>query len=864
MRNASHHRLGHLVVATLLIAAQVGPAKAESVVGTAGAANTRSTGAAGGNVRVIEIGEQIVANEKIETSTTGSVQLLFIDKTTLNIGPGSSVVIDKFVFNPVTTQGELAVTLGKGALRLVGGQATHTGGATIATPVAAIGVRGGIVTVTHGQKDGTKAFLGYGKLSMTSRCGGNVAATVSGAGCTPQTVFVTRPGFMVQTTGAGAAPSQPVKASAASITQTNIQLTSKAGQTGGSSAAPTDQQAAGYNVGTANSAAAPAVTVSLAQARGSAAAATTSLAQATQQSAQQGQQSTAATTTANIITPSPPPPQPAPPTPPKPPPTPAYPATAFVLTTNVDSKNLGQSQFPYLVASFVSSGANSISTPFYGYRGASAAGTTPNAPRAFQANFAVNGQGANQTSMISVMTASGENDPVNGRTFIGNFFGTSVADANPNDFNSWTRGFATSTPQSIALDSNLLPTGSFTTTQNSFKSSTATVTNGYANPPTQSFAYVLPANAQYNYLTNQTITRAATPAGLGADHPTETLQGYVGGLFGTYEYAPKGNQYNFVAGSPMYAVTNASGTPGDVSVSLMNGSRLEAVFNVAAITQSFPANNPNFGANSLKVAQYRFGNPQTLPNGASASGDNGAYVDSRTFAALSERQFNASSPSTYTSSVNGTTYNDPAIPGGTAGYLYSLMIVSDAVGANSQSFLSSISSTTVSPCVCDYTRWGFWSVQGARNDPVNNNDYYDQTHLAFWVAGLPAKTVDIPSTGTATYTGHAIAEINNGTRQYIAAGAFSNAVNFGTATGAVSITGLDNTNYSGTVGLIPHTALFTGGLLGDAGNRAAVVNGSFFQGGPTNSTPLYGEMGGSINLFGPNYLGSGIFAARKP
>src|SRR5579863_8864593 len=68
----------------------------------------------------------------------------------------------------------------------------------------------------------------------------------------------------------------------------------------------------------------------------------------------------------------------------------------------------------------------------------------------------------------------------------------------------------------------------------------------------------------------------------------------------------------------------------------------------------------------------------------------------------------------------------------------------------------------------------------------------------------------------------------------------------------------------GGVGLIPHTALFTGGLLGDAGNRAALVNGSFFQGGPTNSTPLYGEMGGSINLFGPNYLGSGIFAARKP
>jgi hypothetical protein len=59
--------------------------------------------------------------------------------------------------------------------------------------------------------------------------------------------------------------------------------------------------------------------------------------------------------------------------------------------------------------------------------------------------------------------------------------------------------------------------------------------------------------------------------------------------------------------------------------------------------------------------------------------------------------------------------------------------------------------------------------------------------------------------------------------------------------------------------------MFAGGLTstGILG-RTAAINGSFFQGGPTNSTRLYGEMGGSIILNGPNYLGSGIFAARKP
>ncbi len=133
---ASELRLRLLAGAALVALLQPGLAEA-ATVGTAGAANTRSTGTPpGGGLRVIEIGTQVVANEKIETSASGSVQLLFIDKTTLNIGPNSSLVIDKFVFNPATAQGEMAVTLGKGVLRVVGGQATHTGGGTVTTPVA--------------------------------------------------------------------------------------------------------------------------------------------------------------------------------------------------------------------------------------------------------------------------------------------------------------------------------------------------------------------------------------------------------------------------------------------------------------------------------------------------------------------------------------------------------------------------------------------------------------------------------------------------------------------------------------------------------------------------------------------------------
>jgi hypothetical protein len=85
----------------------------------------------------------------------------------------------------------------------------------------------------------------------------------------------------------------------------------------------------------------------------------------------------------------------------------------------------------------------------------------------------------------------------------------------------------------------------------------------------------------------------------------------------------------------------------------------------------------------------------------------------------------------------------------------------------------------------------------------------------------------------------------------------------------VNITGLDGTNYAGTASWVPGTTTFAtpvnSPLAGTIGGRTAALTGSFFRGGPTNTTPAFGEMGGSLILNGTGgYLGSGIFAARKP
>jgi FecR protein len=220
-------------------------AKADTV-GTAGAVNTATSGTPlGAPTRVIEIGTQVVQNEKIQTTASGSVQVLFIDKTTLNVGPNSTLVIDRFVFNPATTKGELALSLGKGVVRVVGGIATHSEGATIRTPVAAIGLRGGIAIISHSGAKGTQAILGFGHMSVTSLC--------AAANCMPTTTEVSRPGFGVTVAGFSRPPSSAGRASSQDVAQANAQLTSQKGQKGGASQQPTDSLAQSYNVGTPNS-----------------------------------------------------------------------------------------------------------------------------------------------------------------------------------------------------------------------------------------------------------------------------------------------------------------------------------------------------------------------------------------------------------------------------------------------------------------------------------------------------------------------------------------------------------------------------------------------------------------------------------
>jgi hypothetical protein len=102
-----------------------------------------------------------------EAIRVGSVQLLFLDHSSLSLAPNTSIVIDDFVYDPNSGNGHMLATLTHGALRYVGGALSHEGETTIKTANAAIGIRGGTDTITQGP-NGTTVTNHHGTVTISN------------------------------------------------------------------------------------------------------------------------------------------------------------------------------------------------------------------------------------------------------------------------------------------------------------------------------------------------------------------------------------------------------------------------------------------------------------------------------------------------------------------------------------------------------------------------------------------------------------------------------------------------------------------------------------------------------------------------
>ncbi|MDP1962701.1 MAG: FecR domain-containing protein, partial [Reyranella sp.] len=141
--------------------------------------------------RVLRVGIDVQANELITTRADDRAHLMFLDGTALTIGPDASIVIDKFVYDPNTKTGDLAITATKGVFRLVGGRISKTNPITITTPSSTIGIRGGVGILNVNSRE-TISFFIFG-FSMTIGANGRIE-TVTRPGSEVTTLFGSGPG----------------------------------------------------------------------------------------------------------------------------------------------------------------------------------------------------------------------------------------------------------------------------------------------------------------------------------------------------------------------------------------------------------------------------------------------------------------------------------------------------------------------------------------------------------------------------------------------------------------------------------------------------------------------------------------------
>jgi len=113
--------------------------------------------------RALVPGHSLVVQERVTTGAMGPAQLLMLDQSAVTVSAQSELTIDAFVYDPNTRTGQMAINLSQGLMRYVGGRISKNGAVNIETPVATMGVRGGIAHVNVLSATVVEVTLVYGE-----------------------------------------------------------------------------------------------------------------------------------------------------------------------------------------------------------------------------------------------------------------------------------------------------------------------------------------------------------------------------------------------------------------------------------------------------------------------------------------------------------------------------------------------------------------------------------------------------------------------------------------------------------------------------------------------------------------------------
>lgn len=336
---------------------------------------------------------------------------------------------------------------------------------------------------------------------------------------------------------------------------------------------------------------------------------------------------------------------------------------------------------------------------------------------------------------------------------------------------------------------------------------------------------------QYNFfeVANRTSTSSTTLAAPG--RTSQTLNGYAGGLM---EITPPSSS---VVNSTDRVLVNQSGTASDVTIQTSAANnRVAANFSLGDALNGTVTNSYLIKMGSI--------------TGTSAGSS--AFINDQVYAA---RDVSGATDNTFN---GGASVNSGA------------SVSVDQRGIMVTHTLAEVSSSAipsgVTLCSCDYLQWGWW-ITDIRHGTGDTNGERDRVHLATWVAGTLPNVAEVPTTGTASYNGHVVGNVNHGGNRYVAIGNYTQSWNFATKAGTAALTSFDTfTNISGTLSS-SNGRDFNGTIngTGTVGSLNGVsvtgqLAGSFFKGG----TDPVKAAAGNFTLTGTNYQAAGTFAAQKP
>ncbi|MEE8543899.1 MAG: FecR domain-containing protein [Gammaproteobacteria bacterium] len=172
------------IVGVLAIASVQAHAVEKVTVGNAKVIVKTVTGTFEADLRQINLLDDIYHNEVVETGDASATELVFLDETKLALGPNSSLVLDRFVYDPDPDKASFVMTATAGVFRFVSGKLPKKS-YEIHTPTATIGIRGTVLSIVVIPGNPDKMGIGpivnvtveQGVAEITS-CGGKHVALV--------------------------------------------------------------------------------------------------------------------------------------------------------------------------------------------------------------------------------------------------------------------------------------------------------------------------------------------------------------------------------------------------------------------------------------------------------------------------------------------------------------------------------------------------------------------------------------------------------------------------------------------------------------------------------------------------------------